>query len=148
MPFTKHIFTYVQVEGDTKVKHDISVGPSPSMDLDIVEIQLRGHPSDTIREEVVIQRGAFVVLKLSFDRLEKKTDAPSHIDFIIEGINDAGLVYSDSGVYPYNLDETVPVFDDLSDPAVRSRIRGAESFVAYIEETPKVGQERIKHFKL
>jgi hypothetical protein len=154
MPYTKHIFTYAQENGvDKKIKHETEVGLAPSSDLDIVEIELRGCPRNTILERVPIERDTFVVLRPKFadgclDDQEASKTTPLYIDFVIEGINQAALVYSDIGVYPYNLDDEVPVFDDLTDRNLRARIRGAESFIEYIEEVPKDGQPRNKHYRL
>jgi hypothetical protein len=154
IPYTKHIFEYIPESAENiEVRHITDVGSSPFLDLNIVVIELRGCPTGDIRVRRVIEQGALVIIRvrLSSESVSKSMlpKVPHHISFFIEGINVASVVHSDCDVYPINLDSTVPIFNDLSDPEVCKRVRNHRSILEYIGKPPSTaGSERCTNYKL
>jgi hypothetical protein len=115
---------------------------------------LCGCPLSNIREDIVISRKAFVVIRvrLGVESVSKGIlhKVPHYVGFTIDGVNNACLVYSDCDVYPNNLDSSVPVFDDLCDAEVRNKISNHSDFFEYINKTPSLTErhERRTSFRL
>lgn len=133
MPLTTYTFTFTP-GGSTQTECGSEV--LPAVARNVVEIVMRGCPDKNIQESIVIPQGAFVIIRprlttegLPVEMIER---LPRQLNYSFEGIDDAAFVYSDRDVYPCNMNASIPVFDDLSDPKVFGSLREIDNFLSYI----------------
>jgi len=143
MPSTKHIFTYTPhhlggKKWDVAVQHTEDTRSSPITGLNIVEIEIIGCTLGDIRINVSISPGSFVIFSPKIGTSGLPSDVAAgdlmsrHIYITVDGINNAAFVYSNSGVYPYNLSDSIPTLHDLGDKKWLEKLSQIDAFAEYV----------------